>query len=189
LLQWVVPADAFTQAGKIEISISLFDRNDNGKLVFAWNTASCSDLGVGSTLASVDSYYPANDEILTIDVDSRNIAAPKNYNNVVAYCGDIGVAKVYFATKRYIKGIDLLNESTSIQVYYSFGGTILHSPNGKIIRKEFIATISGRDNEGLVLLTWSLPDGPEELVQFYSGNISVSIKITDTTTGATWQTN
>jgi hypothetical protein len=184
----VVPADAFTQAGKIEISISLFDRNDNGKLVFAWNTASCSDLSVGPTLASVDSYYPANDEILTIDVDSRNIAAPKNYNNVVAYRGDIGVAKVYFATKRYINGLDLLNTDNKIKVYYSFNGVTLYSPSSNIDRQEFVQAIPDRDNEGMVLLTWNLPDEESELVQIYYGKFSISLMVSNEDDSVVWQT-
>jgi hypothetical protein len=71
-VKWEVPPEAFSAAGKIEISLSLYDL-DGGKIAFSWNTPTFSDLSVGAGFAEVgediesEIHIPAANEILFVD--------------------------------------------------------------------------------------------------------------------------
>ena len=171
LLQWAVPPEAFSQAGTLELSISIQDTY-NGSVGFAWNTATLSSLTVAKTMNSVSYNFPPRDEILTIDEDTRQIIAPIGYNNVVAFQGDVGIGKVYFLVKRYIKNIDLM--SSTIKLHYQADNLVKTSELSKI---EYTPELSNRYQEGMVLLTWNVPDGKNELIQTYYGLLVISLEI------------
>jgi hypothetical protein len=72
LYEWQVPADIMAAAGTIEIYISIYDKAEpNTQIAFAWNTAPYSGLSIGKTMSSVGSHYPARDEILVINKDTK----------------------------------------------------------------------------------------------------------------------
>lgn len=185
LVQWTVPADTFAQAGQLEISISIYDLY-NGEIAFAWNTASCSALSVAKTMNSVgqdlvNDSFPARDEILIVNDDTRQIIAPAGYNNVIAYQGDVGINEVHFLIKRYIKGIDVSN--STVYLYYKSNGITKQST---LNQRSYSPEIMGRNQEGMILLTWKVPDGEGELVQTYNGKLDISLKIDATT--KSWHT-
>jgi hypothetical protein len=109
---WEIPPEAFTAAGALEISISLYDISD-GKIAFSWNTPTFTGFSVGSAFTAIgevnlsEIYVPAADEILFINDESRQIVTPVGYNNVFCNYGDMGTSTIYFRVKRKIKGIDL----------------------------------------------------------------------------------
>ena len=173
LLQWAVPPEAFSQAGTLELSISIQDIH-NGVVGFAWNTATLSSLTIAETMNSVSYNFPPRDEILTIDESTRQIIAPIGYNNVVAFQGDVGIGKVYFLVKRYIKNIDLMGPFSIIELHYQADGLIKTSTLSKI---EYTPELSNRYQEGMVLLTWNVPDGENELIQTYYGTLVISLEI------------
>lgn len=183
LLQWAVPPEAFSQAGTIELSISIQDLH-NGSIGFAWNTATFSSLTVAKTMNSVSYNFPPRDEILTIDEETRQIIAPSGYNNIVGFQGDRGVSKVYFIIKRYINGIDILQSDATITVFYK----VLNIINTSVLMKnEYTPEIEGRNQEGMALLTWVIPDMQGELMQIYNGKFDISLQIK--TSSQTWHTN
>ena len=173
ILQWNVSPDAFTQAGAIEISISIYDVYNN-RIAFAWNTSSFSKLSVAKTMGSIGSEFPPRDEILTINDETREIVPPINYNNTIAFQGDKGISKVYFTIKRYIKGIDILSEDTTVILYYKANNITKQST---LMKKEYSVDIAEHQKDGMILLTWEVPDGDNQLIQIYSGRIEISLKI------------
>ncbi len=103
-LEWEVPPEVFNKSGTIEFSISLYDIVD-GKLAFAWNTPTFSGLSVGASMREVGyknsddikaRLTPARNEILTIDLERRNIVAPQGYNYIIANYGEVGTSTVHF---------------------------------------------------------------------------------------------
>ena len=171
LLQWAVPPEAFSQAGTLELSISIQDIY-NGIIGFAWNTATFSSLTIAETMNSMSTIFPPRDEILTIDEETRQIIAPIGYNNVAAFQGDVGIGKVYFLVKRYIKNIDLM--SSDIKLHYQADNLVKTSKLSKI---EYTPELQNRYQEGMVLLTWNMPDGENELIQTYYGPLIISLEI------------
>jgi hypothetical protein len=117
--EWEVPPEAMTQAGKIEMAISLYDIKDN-KIAFSWNTPSFNGFSIGDSFMDVGTYWeesehqPPKNEILTVNVDTKTIVMPRGYNTIVANYGDIGTSKVYFEVPRYIGGLDIADESIKI---------------------------------------------------------------------------
>jgi hypothetical protein len=100
-MTWEVPAEACTQAGTLEISISIYDKSGN-QVVFSWNTAKYAGLTIGGSLESVGFEFPPKDEILVIDRDTKSIVAPAGYNNTICNYGEVGVTEVYFLVNRYL---------------------------------------------------------------------------------------
>lgn len=178
-LTWFVPSEVFSKAGNIEISISLYDMVDD-KISFMWNTATYSGFSVATTMQSVEDYLPAKDEMLLIDAETRNIVAPSGYNNVMAYQGDKGIAKVYFTIRRIVRGIDVLGEGTKIFLYYQ--DKLVGTKKCSEItdqKKPLFYDAADKTNEGMVLLTWNVPDGPNDIVSTQYGKIPVAIQIGD----------
>jgi hypothetical protein len=118
---WEVPPEAFSAAGQLEISLSFYDISDR-VIAFSWNTPVLSSLTVGSAFSDVgeineeDFYLPAENEILLIDEESRQIVAPSNYNNVFCNYGDEGISTIYFRIKKKIHGIDLTAEDVLVNL-------------------------------------------------------------------------
>jgi hypothetical protein len=107
-LSWTVPPEAFIKAGKLEVSISFYDFDENGIPAFVWNTPVFDGFSVGESTAYVGmelptaegkkplNKAPAKNEVLFIDVENRNVVAPVGYNYIVGNYGDIGVSTVHF---------------------------------------------------------------------------------------------
>jgi hypothetical protein len=126
-MTWEVPAEACTSAGTIEISITISDISE-GRVVFSWNTAKYTGLIVGGSMESVGFDFPAKDEILVIDRDTKNITAPIGYNNVICNYGEKGLSKVYFLINKYIgknRKFDIYNQETdnvTVSLYIAMTG-------------------------------------------------------------------
>lgn len=162
---WEVPSDLCTQAGTIEISIQLYDKKDE-TVIFAWNTASYSGLSVAKSMDSVGFEFPAKNEILFIDKDTKNIVAPQGYNNVICNYGDVGVANVYFLINRYLgknHDFDVYNDA-KVVIYAIINGhrtkAVVVNPlieETNINKRLYTTEFSDRNKEGLVLLNWQVP--------------------------------
>ena len=75
IARWVVPPEAFTSAGAIEISISIYDIKE-GRIAFSWNTPTFKGLSVGEAFSQVGETtstenFPSKDEILFVDDETR----------------------------------------------------------------------------------------------------------------------
>ena len=155
---WEVPSDLCTQAGAIEISLSFYDKDASGAVVYSWNTASYSGLSVAKSMDSVGFDFPARNEILFIDKDTKNIVAPEGYNNTICNYGDVGVANVYFLISRYLgknNSFDIFGDNAKIFVYIIINGyRVAHEITTK---KLYTTEILDRNYEGLVFLDWEVP--------------------------------
>lgn len=177
LYVWEVPADVCANAGSIEISISFYDKSvrldgegnpkkdAEGKdildIAFAWNTASYSGLKVEATMSSVGTNMPALDDVLLIDEETHNILSPNGYNNTICNYGDKGTVDVYFTVNRYLgrnHGLDVLGAKCQVFVVVVMNNKA-GCDNTNITTIPYSYEISGRQNEGMALITWHVPAG------------------------------
>lgn len=184
-LEWLVPPEVFTKAGTIELSISLYDLV-GGRLAFAWNTPTFSQLQVGSTMQGVGvdtgntntpgRRAPARNEILTIDLDRRNIIAPSDYNYMVANVGEAGLATLHFQVPRYYKNLDVKKSIIKINVSFNNNVEYFQIDRNKIFdiyADGYIHSLSDNGNgDGLIQFDWDIP---AKITQSYSGNFTIGI--------------
>lgn len=166
-----------THAGKLEVAISIYDVY-NHTLAFAWNTAVYNGFSIGESFIEVGSGWsdvklPAKNEILTVNVDTRTIIMPKNYNTLVANYGDIGVSQVFFQIPRYICDFDISSSETEIYITTAFGKELSED----IPLNERKPMFSNGDN---YLLCWDIPTNITCNDKEKTGNFSISIKLQKT---------
>lgn len=188
-LSWAAPAEAFTKAGQLRFSISLFDfsTENSSQIAYSWNTAECSDLSVGASLETVgprgeeeeSKYIPAKDEILIINTEKRTISAPAGYRHMICNYGDIDTSVVYFQIKRYIRGIDILDANTQINIYSRLGTTMVanKSKNDGTPTKILYAAELKRDGEGTVNIVWKPTRDITNNSSRYTGKFRIQIEI------------
>ena len=178
--KWEVPPAAFTQAGNIEITITIYDVSDNGELGFSWNTATYTGFTVEKNSSSIGVYpntvFPAKDEILFISKETKNIIAPIGYNNIVCNYGDIGIASVYFLIDKYLGSKKNLDVSQSDITIYVGKNDIVKSYT--ISEKiSYTAEIEGRNKEGLIFFEWIPPEEITSGDPFWIGPFDIYIRI------------
>lgn len=198
ILKWAAPAEAFTKAGQIRFSISIFDIKD-GKTAYSWNTAECSELTVGASLETVGprgeesekEYIPAKDEILIINAEKRTITAPVGYRHMICNYGDVNTSVVYFQIKRYIRGIDVLAEGTQINIHCRMGELLVSNNNaGEETRAEkalYAVDLDSRDGEGLVNIIWKPTDSITNNQIRHTGKFRIQVEIISG--GKVWRTS
>lgn len=186
LLQWEVEPEVFVKAGNIQITISFYDLDEQGRVAFQWNTASFSGLSVGATDVNVGFFEPAENEVLTINEETKTIIAPLGYNNIIGNYGDIGVSTVYFRTKRKIRGIDLLGDG-KVVLRINLNGKIYVEKTENLEIKPYSAQVD--DYEGLVYITWSVPKEITNNDQLYSGSFSIEIGFETQDQSKVWRTS
>ena len=163
-MTWEVPPELCTQAGTVEISICHYDTDENKNVTYSWNTSRYTGLSIGKSMDSVGFSFPAKDEILVINSETRSIVAPLNYNNIICNYGDSGVASVYFLIDRYIgkktKKIDLLSTETNTKKIIT-----IYAKNAKgeireckITELKLYSSEITSKNEGLIFFEWTPPD-------------------------------
>ena len=158
---WELPPEICTQAGSLEISIQIYDEDENsGLIVYSWNTDTYTGLSIGKSMNSVGIDFPAKDEILVINKETKQIVAPVGYNNVICNYGDKG-AEIYFLVDRWLgkrNTIDVNDSNTKIAIYVVMNG-YRGIDNSNRIEKQLYTEQIGEDENGLVLLTWKIPAG------------------------------
>ena len=201
-LQWVVPPEAFVKAGIIEISISFYDFDKSGNVGFAWNTPPFRGLSVGESSQQVGfdlfpdnpiKKTPAKNEILFVDIESKNIVAPSDYNFTIGNYYDFGTVIVHFQIPRYVHGLDLLeayatekdtdgNEYPTGSVINIVGNYTKNDVTKKFqyfIPNEQIYSYASESSygEGLVNFYWKLPQELLSEPDITDAIISISIVI------------
>lgn len=176
-LVWEVPAEACVVSGNLEVAIRIRDMTEQGRPAFVWNTASYSGFTIGKSMNNVSKNFPAKDEILIIDGETKDIAAPQGYNNTICLYGDVGAATVYFLVNRYLgkkNPIDLLGDGTQARAYAVLNGYKRRQS------LEIIPYTTGldksNDKDGLVLVIWQ--PAAELTTQYGPGSIEASIEFT-----------
>lgn len=189
-LQWEIPPEALTKSGTLEFSISIYDLDDNGYVAFQWNTSNCKRLTVSATMAGIEVNRPARDEVLLIDADTRRIIQPSGYNGIIANYGDIGTSKVFFRVKRYVRGIDVLDQGTIRTIRWKIGDQVQSTTEGIFI-KNYSSEIDEKNNikEGLVDITWNLPEEITCNNQHYAGSFSIDLSFTSQDGKRNWGTS
>ena len=180
-LQWEIAPEAFSEAGNIEISLSFFDYADEGqtKLVFSWNTPPYSGLSVGKSNADVGYHFPAKNEILVIDKETKQIIAPAGYNNTICNFGDVGMSTVYFLTERYLgknNNLDVMAENTVINLYIILNGHRCKQNIEKDKKHLYTVENSSSGKNGLVFIEWDVPANITSNEEFGAGNLEVAIE-------------
>ena len=179
---WEVPPALMTAAGSIEVAITIYDIVEEDQLIgFSWNTPSYKGFSISESFNNVgedwtDSYLPPKNEILNIDIDTRQIILPVGYNPVVCNFGEIGMSTLYFEINRYLKNIDL-KEDANIYVSVSFGddGSADYRIPADNINFLFKSNI-GNSTEKL-LLKWDIPEDITNNEFYYTGVFTIAIKV------------
>ena len=190
-LSWEAPPEAFTAAGDLEISITFSDYL-NGRIVYSWNTAPLEGLKVGKTLDKVSdkiseenlvNYSPAKNEVLIVNTETRQITEPKGYNYIICNYGDVGTSVVYFQIKRYVRGIDLLDENTNFTVYWKLENESAVDRGGESIEQShkylYAVEVDDRDSEGLVNVVWLPSPNITSNVLQYHGPITIMLEFSN----------
>lgn len=190
-LSWEAPPETFTMAGDLEISITFSDYL-NGRIVYSWNTAPLLGLKVGKTLDKVSdkiseenlvNYSPAKNEVLIVNTETRQITEPKGYNYIICNYGDVGTSVVYFQIKRYVRGIDLLDENTNFTVYWKLESESAVDRGGESIEQShkylYAVEIDDRDSEGLVNVIWLPSPNITSNVLQYHGPITIMLEFSN----------
>lgn len=180
---WEIPSELMTSAGTIEIGISIYDVNEDNKIIFAWNTATYKGFTIGESFIEVGEEWsdkeegkiPAKNEILNVNVENRNIIAPVNYNSIIANYGDIGTSKVFFVINRIIRGMNVLDDTVKVNINYSLGGTITQGSE-TVTAKTLFVTDTDRKSDKL-LLTWNVPEKITRNEGNYIGTIVISVEV------------
>lgn len=160
VMAWYVPAEALAKAGTLEVSLSFYDLNDDGKVGFAWNTGTFSQLKVASTMDTINSYpfaeglrIPNKDEILFINLEGRNIVAPKGFNTTVANFHEIGLASVYFQMNSQYKDWILTPDNITIDILSIIGENKVITN----ITNEEIFFAPGTPGDSMLCFKWDVP--------------------------------
>ena len=161
---WEAPPEMCSAAGKVEVSISMYDKVD-GYIAFSWNTASYSGLSIGASTASISHTFPTKSEILVINKETKNIVAPVGYNNTICTMGDIGIAHVYFLVNRYLgadESLDVLGENlpegTNVSVsMYIIANGFRRKDTTFLTLKPYTISLEDRNKDGLVFIDWAVP--------------------------------
>ena len=185
--QWEVPPEICTQSGKIELSISIYDKDAQGQVAYSWNTAKYTELSIASSMDSVNYSFPAKNEILVIDKDTKQILAPKGYNNTICLYGDVGVGSVYFLVNRFVgknNSLDTLTAKTAIYIMikgyrrkYIFGETDTLSN-----KKLYTPDIANND-DALVFIEWRVPAEITANELFGAADMKISIEFSENEVG------
>lgn len=157
---WTVAPEMCTRAGKIEISISIYDKS-NDRIAFSWNTSSYSGLSIGASSACIGHTFPNKTEILTVNKETKNIIAPAGYNNVICTLGDVGTTHVYFLVNRYLgadDSFDIFGDGVVPAIYIIANG-YRRKDNKFVTLKQYTVELEGEDRnkEGLVFIDWAVP--------------------------------
>ena len=158
---WEVPSEMCAQSGAVEISISIYDI-ENEHIVFSWNTAKYSGLTVANSMDSVGCDFPAKNEILIIDRETRSISAPTGYNNIICNYGEVGVTEIYFLVNRHLgkkKELDVLSEDTNVSIYITMNDNFGRDNSTDRITKKIYTNTAAEYKDSLVLITWKVPEG------------------------------
>lgn len=188
-LSWFVQPEAFTKSGKLQISLTLYDINEQGNTSFKWNTAVSSALMVKESMENFDVDAIAKDEILLIDSDTRRIIMPANYNSTIANYGDVGTTRVFFQSKRYIRGIDLFDPGTEKAIRWKVGDTISFSNANISVKLYSAANNDSTNKEGYVNIIWSVPEELTCNPQHYAGQFAIELSFTSSDGKRIWRTN
>lgn len=179
--QWEVAPEAFSLAGNIEISISFYDYTDDSKTLvsFSWNTPTYAGLSVGKANEQVGYHFPAKNEILMVDKETKQILAPVGYNNTVCNFGDIGVANIYFLVNRYLgKNEDLDVMLSEITLHLLINGYREESTLSSTSYRLYSPEMDDRYKEGMVFIDWEVPAEYTADEKYGACSISISIEFT-----------
>lgn len=157
-LQWLITPKACTEAGTLEISLHFSDGQEDDP-TYQWNTATYSGLTIGQSNRNVGDIFPAKDEILVIDRETKNIVAPKGYRNVICNYGEVGVSNVYFQISKYLDKKETLDVMEADINIYAFIGGRYYSINPNTISKKLYTTNFEESGDVLVLLKWEVEEG------------------------------
>lgn len=159
-LTWEVPSEACTAAGRLEISISCYDKTtDTSYIAYSWNTALYTGLSIGASIATVGHTFPAKSDILIIDKETKNIVAPSGYNSTICVLGDVGTVHVYFLVNRFLGSdgsFDILGEGIEPAMYI-IANNERRKDTSCLELKTYTEELEDRSREGLVFIDWAVP--------------------------------
>ena len=184
LVKWIVPPAAFSAAGTLEISISLYDLVGTlNQIAFSWNTPIYSGFSVGKSSSGVGKgpsipsiIAPAKNEVLFINEETRSIVAPQGYNFNVTTFGNKNTDALYFQVSQKIGELELTNEDVEAFIIVVMDGYTDEFP----IQNRFASFADGSLGTGLMNFMWKIPEEISNNVWEYTGPFSIAISFRKT---------
>lgn len=186
--EWLLPSEMCVQAGLLEISLHFYDtdKKEPEKVLYSWNTATWQGLSIGKSNNSVSSFFPARDEILVVDRETRNIVAPAGYNNIICNYGEEGIGCVYLLINRYLdrkRTLDVLEGNLTIHVIFNGYRYVIDTDT---VAKALYTEEIGDNKDSLVLISWEVQ---KELTAGTLGSGTLEIAVGCSHNGKTWVSN
>lgn len=184
LVKWIVPPAAFSAAGTLEISISLYDLVGTlNQIAFSWNTPTYSGFSIGKSSSGVGKgpsipfiIAPAKNEVLFINEETRSIVAPQGYNFNVTTFGNKNTDALYFQVSQKIGELELTNEGVEAFIIVVMDGYTDEFP----IQNKFASFAEGFLGTGLMNFMWKIPEEISNNVWEYTGPFSIAISFRKT---------
>jgi hypothetical protein len=112
--KWVPPPEAMTASGNLKISLTFYDEDDFGKITYRFNSLPYSGLSIGQGMDEIGINPISEDEIITVDLSSRNIIVPSSLNREIGKIGEQNLNTLKFRCNRYFQDKDFWGAGINI---------------------------------------------------------------------------
>lgn len=175
-LSWIVPPEAMTKAGQIEISLVFFTIDiTTNKLTYRWSSFPYSELTVGQGVDEISIDPIAENSVIYVDTYSRRITLPAGLNRQIGLIGEGGINTLRFRIDRFFLSQDFFGENYEIRVLYTQDAQTYWSD---ALEKRLLAGIPNETLRGnhsdLIEFDWLIPS----VVFEKEGTIIIAIQIT-----------
>lgn len=171
--EWIIPPEALTKAGKLRVAISFSDYNNEGKshknLIYKWNSQVCESLTVTQGLDTVGEEGMPFAQILQLDMRTRNIIIPADFNTTIANAGDCGVITIPIRVGRFYNNIDFENATLRLLLQNANKEAIVQT----LVDKHIIESLDGNIKDDWIEYSWEVPAKITEA----PGSIALAIQI------------
>jgi hypothetical protein len=140
---------------------------EDGTVVYKWNSLVYDKFKIAPGLDSVSVQGTALTKIVTVDLYTRQLSLPSEFNKTIAYVGDYGTNMITFRMDRFLNGIDFMNSQIIVK-YTAANGVEGQSKITKGPR--LLEDLNGNENDDLLEFDWVLSNtltkqsGPIEII-------------------------
>ena len=150
-LQWLVPVEVLAAAGTVKISLCFYDTDNNGHVIYRWNSLPYSNLTIEQGMDEINTELVPLDEIITLDMRTRQVSVPSSLNREVGKHGETSLTTLRFRCDRYYQGYDF--SDAAVQFYWRHQGEEVINASNMNNPDNGIRKIGDR----LIEFDWSIP--------------------------------
>ena len=179
LFTWKIPPEAMTRAGTLCIAVCFCD-TEGHNIVYKWNSLTYAELTIGQGMDNIAVAGVPLSDIITVDVRTRKINLPADYNTIIGIQGAPGTSKLTFRVNRFVDDWDMQNTDCSIfyQINEIQKQTIINSQYFRILD-----SLSGNIEDDWIEFDWVVSSE----VFNYFGNLTIAIGFTGVSVEKAWR--